>query len=290
MKPARLILLILLITVPACPLFAADEILPPTGFQGWKLDGKARTYTGDSLYNHIDGGAEPFLELGFESCEVRRYIKAGLEFTAESYRMSDGAASLGIYLMQCGKETPDPGLGERHTASSNQLTFVRGQYLVRLTGKPGACPAREFFLAVARYAADHMPSVSPPAILELLPKEGQVGASVRILRGPVTLQALDPPFSPESLSLGGGVTAVAADYAGGSKGPYTLLLAEFQGVARAEQALGALKKSIGSGGGTSSPKDGGFFFTDASGHRGRASVEGSLVTVIWGLAPESESK
>jgi hypothetical protein len=281
---------ILFLLLASSMISATEEIFPPSGFEGWKLDGKARTYAGEALYNHIDGGAEPFLELGFESCEVRRYLKAGMEITVESYRMSDSAAALGIYLMQCGKETPDPGFGERHTASSNQLTMVRSQALVRLTGKPGACPSRDVFLAFARYATDHIPWEPPPALFDLPPKDGQTGASVRILRGPVTLQPFDPPFSPESLSLGDGATGIAADYTGGSKGPYTLLLAEFPSVARAERALGTIEKSIQSGGGTSSPRDGGFLFTDASGRGGRASVDGSLLAIAWGFAPEASPR
>jgi hypothetical protein len=290
MKIFSLILLFTCFLLPATLLIAADGVLPPSGFEGWKLDGKARTYAGDALYNHIDGGAEPFLELGFESCEVRRYIRGKLELTAECYRMSDTAGALGIYLMQCGRETPAPGFAERHTASSNQLTLLRSQSLVRLTGKPGACPSRDVFVAFARYATDHISWEPPPALLELLPKDGRVGASVRILRGPLTLQPFDPPFSPESLSLGGGALAVGADYTGGSKGPYTLLLAEFPSVEPAEQALGALEKSIRSGGGTSSPQDGGFIFTDASGHGGRVSVDGALLAIAWGFAPAAQAR
>lgn len=222
---------------------AAEEVLPPSGFEGWKLDGKARTYPGEALYNHIDGGAEPFLELGFETCEVRRYSKEKLELTAECYRMSDASAALGIYLMQCGRETPDPALAERHTAGENQVTVVKGRHLIRLTGRPGACPKREVFIGFARWAAGRIPGTPPPAILSRAPSEGAVEGSLRIIRGPVTLQALAPPFPAEAVPFGREITGVASDQHREGR-LFTVLLVEYPDPAAASAAaasLGALE-------------------------------------------------
>lgn len=249
--------------------WAGEEILPPSGFHGWKLDGKPRTYSNENLYNHIDGGAEPFLELGFESCEVRRYFKGKLELTTEIYRMSDPAAALGIYLMQCGTEAPDPGLKERHTASENQLTLIRGRHLLRFTGRPGASPKRDVFLAFARYVADRVPASGEPGILARVPAEGVVPGSLRIVRGPITLQALAPPFPPERLPFGAGVTGVAADVRTEDGVVRTVLALEYADPAAASAAGASIQAVAGAleGGGSAEVRS-----------------EGAALRISWPLA------
>ncbi|HPB73006.1 MAG TPA: hypothetical protein PLX71_08505, partial [Phycicoccus sp.] len=73
-------------------------------------------YGPGDLYNYIDGGAELFLEFGFEACTVQQYKRGADEAVMEVYRMDDPVAARGIYLMKCGVEKPDPAFKERHTA------------------------------------------------------------------------------------------------------------------------------------------------------------------------------
>jgi hypothetical protein len=286
MSATRFVLLPILLLMPVTFLLASESVLPPSGFEGWKLDGKPRTYAGEALYDHIDGGAEVFLELGFESCEYRRFSRGKMEFGAEWYRMADRAAALGIYLMQCGKETPDPGFSERHTASENQLTFLKGRDLVRLTGKPGACPKRDLFLKFAGYAAERIPTLPEPEILGVLPREGRVEGTLRILRGPVTLSALAPPFSADLLPLGRDRTAVAADYKNESGRLLTRLVVLFPDVSEAKRVLETFAKGAGATAsvppGEGSAAEAGIAFRGPSGHGGNARVEGASLAVQWG--------
>ena len=78
----------------------ADDLMPPDGFLGsWQSSDERRTFTTESLYDHIDGGAELFLELGFDRVEVQHYTAGEAEVAVEVYLMRDSPAALGIYGM-----------------------------------------------------------------------------------------------------------------------------------------------------------------------------------------------
>ena len=48
------------------------NLLPADGFSGmWKKNGPMKVFTSEDLYGHINGGAEAFLELGFEQLTVQ---------------------------------------------------------------------------------------------------------------------------------------------------------------------------------------------------------------------------
>lgn len=115
----RLSLLSILVLV-ACQLAAAaprqaarptgDAALTPSesAAPGWKKVENLRVFSREDLYGYIDGGAELFLELGFDQLTLQKYRNGASEFAVEIYRMTDPAAATGIYLMKCGKETRDP--------------------------------------------------------------------------------------------------------------------------------------------------------------------------------------
>ena len=50
-----------------------EPVLPADGFEaGWTRAEKTRTFYKNDLYGHIDGGAELFLEFGFEKLRVNK--------------------------------------------------------------------------------------------------------------------------------------------------------------------------------------------------------------------------
>ena len=203
------------------------SLLPPSGFLGsWSLDGKPRVFPGSELYGHIDGGAEIFFEFGFQEATVQAYRSPAGEIVVESYRMSDPLAALGIYLGKCGKETPDPGLRERHTAGRYQLTFVRDRYFV-IANNPAGTPALAPVLGeFARFIAGRLPPSRPVTVFDALPKKGLIEGSQRLIRGPVALEAIATLGRGDILQLGGRITAVAGEYLDGD-GKHTLILATY---------------------------------------------------------------
>jgi len=209
------------------------NLFPVDGFEaGWTRRGKTVVYDSAELYGYINGGAEIFLDLGFDRVAVQKYnagrgeitsgeITSG-EITVDIYQMTDPAAALGIYLMKCGRETPSPKLDAvRHTVNRFQLLAVKGNVYLCVSDLDGREQTGDTLLAFARHVTNLIPAAatSPDGMFDLLPKEGRIAGSERVIRGQFTLQAIYTLGPGDVLRLGGEITAVAADYDRGAGRP-----------------------------------------------------------------------
>jgi len=182
--------------------------------------------TSEDLYGHIDGGAEAFLELGFEQLTVQKYKDGANELAVEIYRMKDATAARGIYLARCGKETRDPALKERHTASRQQILLPAPPLLHRALQhgrrrgeRPDAAEGR------AGHGAE-APGRHASAGARRVAGSGARAGFRAGCRGPVSLQALYTLGDGDILQLGGRITGVGGDYKDAS-GSTTLIIVDY---------------------------------------------------------------
>jgi hypothetical protein len=245
MKRTLLISLVVLLVAPP-PARAVDDtaLLPRDGFLGaWRRSEPPKRFTEADLYGYIDGGAELFLEYGFEQLTVQKYRNGADDFTVEAYRMTDPAAALGIYLMKAGKETPAVGFRERHTANRYQLVFCRNRYFVIVNNLAGREALASVQVKFASYIAGKLPPPSPVAELQLLPREGLVPGSARLVRGAYGLQAVYTLGDGDILLLERKRMAASGDYKS-AKGSYTLIVASYADAAQARRAFDHLQKNL----------------------------------------------
>jgi len=246
MKRIALVLTLFSLFVAGSPALAADDsaILPPDGFLGrWKKVDAPRRFAQADLYGYIDGGAELFLEYGFEQLTVQKYRKGSDQFTVEAYRMTDGPAAAGVYMMKAGRETPVSGFKERHTANRYQIQFSRGRFFVVLNNLSGKEALAGDLVKFASYIASKLPPASPIVELQTLPREGMVPGSARLVRGAYGLQAVYTLGDGDILLLERKLTAATADYRS-TNGAYTLILATYPDPAHAKRAFDHLQKNL----------------------------------------------
>ncbi len=281
-------------TSGAAPQVSADQaLLPPGGFLGlWKKAERTRVFTSADLYGHIDGGAELFLEFGFEQLTVQGYSAASAdthdasqasEFQLEIYRMADPIAATGIYLLKCGKESRDASFGERHTINNYQLTFKRSRYYVVVNNTSGEEELRNGMVEFARFIASRLPAEEPIAVAGTLPKEGIIPDSIRLARGPYALQAIYTLGEGDILQLHRSITAVAADYQGDS-GRKSLIQVDYPNQATAAAAFRHLQTNLDSYLKIEARSAHKFLFRDYAGEYGLGSASDCRVTVVVHLA------
>jgi hypothetical protein len=219
-------------------LMPADAAAP-----GWKKVENVRVFSRSDLYGYIDGGAELFLELGFDQLSLQKYRSGTNEFAVEIYRMSDPVAATGIYLMKCGKETRDPAFKARHTINRHQLMFVRERYYVTINNLSGADRMGPHLVRFGDLVAARLPADRLPAELKLLPAAGLVAGSERLVRGPFGLQALYTLGDGDILQLGGTIVGVAGNYQDGA-GTTARIFVAYPDVAAAKRAFGNLQQNL----------------------------------------------
>lgn len=212
-------------------------LLPADGAEWKKVEGP-KVFTSDDLYGHIDGGAELFLELGFEQLTVQLYRAGERELSVEVYRMTDTAAATGIYLMSRGKETRAPGFKERHTLNRYQLMFVRERYYVTINNQSDDELGPELLRFGTQLAA-RLPADRMPAELSWLPAAGLKPGSERIIWGPVGLQSLFALGEGDILQLRPKTVGVAGGY-----GDTTVIVVKYADASAAKKALENVKQRL----------------------------------------------
>ena len=141
----------------------SPAIPEPSFAPGWAKAGPLRTFTGQDLFNQIDGGAELFLELGFARLRLQPYARGKAELTLNAYEMESAASALGVYLMKMGRETPFPGIAARNSSEEVQLTILKGRYFIQVDnlGEVAAPTAEAVALANAFLAGVAEESARP---------------------------------------------------------------------------------------------------------------------------------
>jgi hypothetical protein len=99
---------------------------------GWSIE-KPDRYNDKQLFGYINGGAELYLEYGFNVVTAWRCQKGKQEFVADVYEMATPAAAFGMWSISrrnCAS-TLDGAMWS--CVTSNQILFARGSVLVNIT-------------------------------------------------------------------------------------------------------------------------------------------------------------
>jgi hypothetical protein len=244
---------------------------------GWTAAGSLERYRGAELYGFINGGAELFLELGFEELVVQDYARAGVELSVELYQMEDPTAALAIFLDRGGDRQPAPGVPARSNLGRQQLTMVRGSTYAVLTAKAGD---RDALVAFAKAIAPGLPDTPPPDLEGAV--AGAIPGTVRLIRGPFGLQSLLTLGDGDVLRLGGERTAVAAQVERPS-GRSLLVLADYPDDQAAAAALAHLRGKLDPYLEVVRSEDDHIAFRDHGGKPGAVRRTGARITVELAL-------
>jgi hypothetical protein len=224
---------------------AVSQFLAGDGFAaGWKKSAPLRTFISQDLFNHIDGGAELFLEFGFAKLLVQSYGNGASELTAAVYEMESATAALGIYLMKMGKETPFPEISARNSSEDAQLTILKGRYFIQIDNFSDKPAPRGTAVLLANALLSKLPEEKPEPVLDRLPAEIRVPASERLIRGPYGLQPYFTFGEGDILQLNGKIFAALAEYTAADGSKYNRLIVPYADAAAAAAALEFLRSNL----------------------------------------------
>jgi hypothetical protein len=155
----------------AAPDAAAGQL--PARIDGWKLAGPVATYTSETLFEYIDGGAEAFLQFDFQDLASGTYVNdKKIEVTVDLYHHRDATRAFGIYSQERRSgSTKMPGKLEG-VASPDHLEFVAGAYYGKLALPGGGDPA--ILPKLAEQVAAKLPGPrAVPPVLACFPDQGK---------------------------------------------------------------------------------------------------------------------
>ena len=271
---------------------AGDGALLPAdqAVAGWVRTGAQKVFTQADLYGYIDGGAELFLEFGFETLTLQRYQRGGDEIAVEIYRMSDLPAGLGIYLMKGGKDTRTRDLPYRHIADRYQVMLQQDRYLLLVNRLKGEGDLSGVLAQFAGRVAGRMPAETPRPLLRALPEKGMVPDSARLIRGPYDLGSVYTLGEGDILSLQPNkATAVSARYREPGGAETALVIADYPTDAAAGAAYRYLADNLDPYLKVEQKGPAGLVFKDYAGKYGAVAWQGRRLTLRL-LLPSKPAK
>ena len=263
--------------------------IPEPGFApGWVKAGPLRTFTGQDLFNQIDGGAELFLEFGFARLRLQAYARGKAELTLDAYEMESAASALGIYLMRMGRETPFPEIVARNSSEEAQMTIVKGRYFVQVDNLGDVRASRAEAEALANAFLAGVADETAETPLGLLPAEGKVPASERLIRGPYGLQPYMTFGEGDILSLGGRVFGALAEYRMTSGASFARLIIPYPDSAASAAALANLKANLDPYLKVTADRPDGFDFVDFQSKKGSVVRSGATLEILFNIVASPE--
>ncbi len=163
------------------------ELLPDDQeIQGWVRKEAASNYTRDGLYGHINGGAEIFLQGGFQHLTVCSYARPSgesqEEIFLEIYQMATPLDAFGIFsIKRAAEETTSPRVDALHWVSESQVNLVKDVYFINILGfecEPEHMLAFSIFMAAKISGSSFF-----PIEFSRFPEQEKIKGSEKYLQG-----------------------------------------------------------------------------------------------------------
>jgi hypothetical protein len=204
-------LIVLACVAPCLVAKAAPADYFPGGadLPGWSQEEKPRTFTQDTLWDLMDGGADVYLEYGVEGAASVRYKhpKKG-SVQVEIYAMKDAGAAFGIYSFNARAKGTAVQIGDDALLTDDYLLVRKGAYYLTFTPASDPASTMPSCIELARATAARIPAGGgKPDLLSRLP--ALAGASVRqvYFRGGLVLLNLYAFDASDPFKVSEGVAA-----------------------------------------------------------------------------------
>lgn len=196
MLPGILILSLTFFSVTlAAGAQSAASIPSLSGFAGTEIR-LSRTFSENSLYGYINGGAELYLEYGFDTLVVTDLTAGGSDLRVEIYRMKDDEAAFGIFSVSRFRCNGGPKLTDHMCRSAYQLQFCKGPFYVSIVNDTGSEADLRVSNEVTRYLLGQInePPFCPDRFFTTGVNEEAMKSAV-LVRGPLGLSNGIPSLS-----------------------------------------------------------------------------------------------
>jgi hypothetical protein len=114
----------------------------------------SRIFTGSSLFGYIDGGAELYLEYGFDVASVTKIEYKGGEFKTEIFKMNGPEEAFGIFSVSKYRCLSMPPLSKFSCQTKYQLQICKGPFYINIINSTGTRSDSIVSLKIGKIIAD----------------------------------------------------------------------------------------------------------------------------------------
>lgn len=147
--------------------------------EGMSIDHNYPVYTGEDLWDYINGAADGYQAYHFEQLNIAEYKDGDDNIVkVEVYRHKRPEDAYGIYSTERSSDYHFVNIGAEGYAEENLVNFVVGHYYVKVIAGAGASGSEQMVLKISRAVCKSL--VEKPELPELLsvfPTEGKLDHS-----------------------------------------------------------------------------------------------------------------
>jgi len=158
----------------------------------WRFDGPVEVFTGDQIYEYMDGAGELPVACGYQRLAVARLLDAGgRKFTVELFQCGTSAEAFGVYSLRRQPGEAIVRLTHRARHVEGELCGWRGSHAWVVASQAQPAPNRDDLVALARQLETRIPDQGTlPALLARLPVAEIKPDSARFFHGKFALDTL----------------------------------------------------------------------------------------------------
>jgi hypothetical protein len=158
---------------------------------------RSETYNGEGLWGYIDGGADIYLEYGFDKVLVQEIIVNGIKAKADIYMMKSAEAAFGIFSLSRFKCRANPELCTFNCVSEFQVQLARGNFYMSIVNERGSDEERELCLRAAKILVNKVRSedIETPYAFAFDP-QWRVERELKFIAGKLGLENGMPEWTP----------------------------------------------------------------------------------------------
>jgi hypothetical protein len=103
---------------------------------GWSRQGELREYTGENLFEYMNGNAEGYLVYGFVKMRGVTCVAGGVTVVVDVSEMKDEEGAYGMLLSVLDPAADAEKLGVAGQVAPRRAVFAKGRYFVELAAEP----------------------------------------------------------------------------------------------------------------------------------------------------------
>ena len=173
------LLLVSLISIGAA---AAQAVAPSCAmFAGWKQDGEARSYEGESLFEYMDGNSEGYYAYGFVQMKGVTCVRGEDKMIVDISEMSDPEYAYGMFTANRDANLPVETIGSGGQIVPRKLIFAKGKYYAEIAAEPDKDHTATLRQMAAALAAGIPGDAYRSAASAWFPEQGLTPGSVRLV-------------------------------------------------------------------------------------------------------------
>lgn len=152
----RLFKLVLLILLAGAAFAQQTPALDPASIPGF-VPVNVRQFGNEELWGYINGGADLYLEYGFEEIHVFDVKASNLDYKADLYCMKSAAAAYGIYSIARFRCRTSGTLTHHDCLTPYQYIAAKGKYYLSVSNPAGNAEGEQGMLAIAANLLNQLP-------------------------------------------------------------------------------------------------------------------------------------